>query len=208
MNIINNNNKNRNIIKIKQNKTKQNSFETIDKLFPIKNNKSYQNISRNQNFLTVKYSNNDIINNREHKVNIIRLTKRKSNNANQKKKLIQLKNKFTIKNININNTISIRNKSPKNEINIMKLNLKNNINGTLKRLSPNPDYIIFKLLNISKGKIKKTSSNKTQSNSFQKRIKNLKINKKPMNYYTKQSELKKDKQTNPLKKIKFKYKEN
>ena len=207
INIINNN-KNRNIIKIKQNKTKKNSFETIDKLFPIKTNKSYQNTPRNQNFLTVKYSNNDIINNRELKVNIIRLTKRKFNNANQKKKLIQLKNKFTIKNININNTISIRNKSPKNEINIMKLILKNNINGSLKRLSPNPYYIIFKLLNISKGKIKKTSSNKTQSNSFQKRIKNLKINKKPMNYYTKQNELKKDKQTNPLKKIKFKYKEN
>ena len=61
---------------------------------------------------------------------------------------------------------------------------------------------------MAEGKIKKTSSNKTQSNSFQKRIKNLKINKKPMNYYTKQNELKKDKQTNPLKKIKFKYKEN
>ena len=200
LNINKNRNKN-NTIKVKQSKTKRNSFETIQKLF-LKDNKSIQNLSRNDNILTFKNSNNNSMFYRDLKVNIIRLPNKKSKNVIHKRKQIQLKNNFSIKNININNTISIRNKSPNNEISITKLNLKNKINKSIKRFSPNPYDIIFKILNISKDKIKKISLNKSQNNSIKKSKKKLKMNKKLMNYYyTKQDELKKGKQKNSLKKI-------
>ena len=76
------------------------------------------------------------------------------------------------------------------------------MNKPIKRFSPNPYDIIFKILNISKDKIKKISLNKSQNNSIKKSKKKLKMNKKLMNYYyTKQDELKKGKQKNSLKKI-------
>ena len=200
LNINKNRNKN-NTIKVKQSKTKRKSFETIQKLF-LKDNKSIQNLSRNDNILTFKNSSNNSMFYRDLKVNIIRLPNKKSKNVIHKRKQIQLKNNFSIKNININNTISIRNKSPNNEISITKLNLKNKINKSIKRFSPNPYDIIFKILNISKDKIKKISLNKSQNNSIKKSKKKLKMNKKLMNYYyTKQDELKKGKQKNSLKKI-------
>ena len=188
--------------------SKRDSFNSIkNKIF--KKNDSTRHLTREGNISSSRNNNSRNIINKDQKVNIIRLPKKKSRRNLKKLSKKHLKEKVNIKKININNIISIKsNKSSKNKINIMQISYINKANKNIKRTSPKPNYdIIVKLFNLGKIKLKKKakSKSKTKNNSRQKSKLFLAGSKSKNNApcnYLKTSENSKEKQNN-IKKINF-----
>jgi serine/threonine kinase 38 len=116
----------------------------------------------NDKILKIENNNN---NNKDQKLNIIQLPRKKSNmNINKKE------NVDSINTINME-TITSRVANPKMKINIGQVNKKNK---KLNRISPKPKLdLILKILNLSKNKI---NNNKSKSNSRSKSKKNSNSN--------------------------------
>lgn len=188
----------------RNNYSKRDSFNSIkNKIF--KKNDSTRLLTREGNISSSKNNNSRKIINKDQKVNIIRLPKKKSRSNLQKMNIKDIKNKVNIKKININNIISIKNsKSSKNKINIMQISYINKANKSIKRTSPKPKYdIIVKLFNLGRVKMNQKAKSKSKNNSRQKSKLYLDRSKSKNNAtynYLKTSETKKGNQNN-IKKI-------